>query len=215
MKPIYPAPTKEMINESLEEASATLERDLVFKRLVTVDPKEIFPRRDKSYKLVESELDPRFIEFMKSSPEDVIPIVVSRISNKDPWEIEDGAHRTLSAQKARLELIWAIEVLPEVQFSKKNLIEGWQHQYDAVFKDNGIVEDVIFKVGRMGGLGLWLKVKKGEKIIYYSPYFNENPSKFWLDQVKTNADLEAWNLLGLHEWSQEHWAGPESQIPDY
>lgn len=215
MQNIYPAPTKALIQESLEEASATLEKDLVFKRVLTVNPKEIFQRGDDYYKLVESELDPEFIEFMKSSPEKVIPIVITRTSNKDPWEIIDGMHRTLSAQKAGLEQIWAIEVLPTIEFSKDNLIEGWQREYDVVVKDGGVVQDVIAQVGPMGGLGLWLKVKKGGKIVYYSPWFNQNPTDVYLDQVEENADLWAWEMLGAFNWREEDWGKPESEIPAY
>jgi hypothetical protein len=100
-----------------------------------------------------------------------------------------------------------------MDISKKKLIEGWSREYIAGEPDRGIVTDVIAKVGPLGGLAIWLKVKRRGKVGYYSPYYEQNPDDEQLRAVEENADAWAWMMLGATDWAVWEWSGPETVIP--
>ncbi len=74
---------------------------------------------------------------------------------------------------------------------------------------------MIAEVGRLGGLAIWLRVKKGAKVVYYSPYYEQSPDDEDLEAVEENADAWAWMMLGATDWSEYDWGKPETRIPAY
>lgn len=103
----------------------------------------------------------------------------------------------------------------ELDVSKEKLIKSWQREYDAAVKGGGVVENIAAEIGRMGGLAIWLTVRKGGKVVYYSPFYDQDPQADDLEAVEKDADLWLWMMLGATDWANHDWGKPEIRIPAY
>jgi len=54
-------------------------------------------------------------------------------------------------------------------------LNSWQSDYEEATGNTGKVKDVYGRIGRFGGLAIWVEVKEGSSIVYYSPYLNSSP----------------------------------------
>ena len=121
-------------------------------------------------------------------------------------------------------------------------IVQWQSYYEAATGETGTVVDVLGKLGRFGGLAIWVEVVEDNgpehtrnyvHSVYYSPYLNSSPFDGCLAEVGEScvgsdydhtcdghnfeADEDGWmdSMMGAANWEEWDWGAPQDGIPEH
>ena len=102
----------------------------------------------------------------------------------------------------------------------------WQADYEKATGHNGKVTNVFGRMGRFGGLAIWVEVEENGETAYYSPYLNSSPGDGEHDDehehcacesCEYETDSDAWldSMVGAADWGDWDWGQPEFSIPEH